>query len=58
MNHLVVALVASLLPYVRKLGDEYLEKGLGLIMDALTGTVSDEDLIAFLRERAEGKVPS
>jgi len=51
-------LVATLLPYVRELGDKYLEKGLGLVMDALSGTVSDEALIEFLRERAEGKVPS
>lgn len=55
MNPLVAALAAMALPHVRELGDKYLEKLLQLILGAVTGTVSDEALLDFLRERAKGQ---
>lgn len=54
MNPLVPALLAQLLQYAREIGEDYMEKGLDLIMETVTGEVSDERLLAFLRERAKG----
>lgn len=53
MQALVLAVLTSLLPRIRKLGDEIITKGFMLALDALTGRVTDEQLFEFLRERAK-----
>ena len=58
MNPLMAAIIARLLEYVARLGDEYLERGLRLLMDALIGNISDDQLLAFLRDRARTEAKS
>lgn len=57
MNPLIASVLAMLVPYVRKLGDEFLTRALQTLLDAVTGSVTDDQLIELLRERAKREAP-